>query len=153
MGVEVRPAVWADVLAIAPNLRPEDVRECQAQTLLAPLAAMEFVMRHAVRAWTGLVDGVPVCMFGVSRMVAVGTDVGTPWLFGTPLIDKYERSFLRRNRDMVREMSALFSVLENWVDIRNHKAVRWLRWLGFEIHEPEPHGPLGRLFYRFTMEA
>lgn len=151
--IAIRPALWADIGPITADLREADRRECLAQTLLEPEDAIAMVMRAAVRAWTGTVNGVPACLFGVSRGALVGADVGTPWLVGTPLIEQYERSFLRRNRDMVREMSTLFPRLENYVDIRNQKSVRWLRWLGFTIHEAEPHGPLGRRFHRFTLEA
>ncbi len=151
--IEIRPATFDDIAPIAANVREADRRECAAQTLMDPADAIAFVMRPAVRAWVGLVDGEHACIFGVSRMASVGGDCGTPWLIGTPLIEQNERAFLRRNKPYISEFIKLFPMLENWVDMRNEKAVRWLAWLGFKIHDAEPHGPLGRMFHRFTMEA
>ena len=151
--ITIRPATIADVAAILPNLREADRRECIAQSLIGPDVALAVTMRNAVAAWVGLVDGVPACLFGVSRTTPLTPDWGTPWMVGTDLIEKHERAFLRRNKAYICEMQILFPKLENWVDMRNEKAVRWLAWLGFKIHDAEPHGPLGRLFHRFTMEA
>jgi hypothetical protein len=38
----------------------------------------------------------------------------------------------------------------NYVDARNVRAVKWFKWLGFEVSEPEPFGLNGELFHRFT---
>ena len=42
-------------------------------------------------------------------------------------------------------------MLLNFVDNRNIKAQNWLRWLGFTLEEPEPHGVAGLPFRRFWM--
>lgn len=151
--IEIRPATWDDIAPIVANIREDDRRECMAQTLLQPADALAFVMRSAVRAWVGLVDGQHACIFGVSRSSLSTLEWGTPWLIGTPLIERHERAFLRRNKAYISEFKTIFPKMENWVDMRNEKAVRWLAWLGFKIHDAEPHGPLGRLFHRFTLEA
>lgn len=145
--------MWDDLAPVAENLRPADRREIAAQTLLPPVDAIAIVMRSAVMAWTGLVDGRHACLFGVSRCSTLDPGRGTPWLVGTPLLEQNERAFLRRNKQYISDMQKPFSILENWVDTRNEKAVRWLAWMGFKIHDAEPHGPLGRLFHRFTWEA
>jgi len=44
-----------------------------------------------------------------------------------------------------------YSHLENWVDARNTKAINWLRWLGFTVHDPVPFGVAGLPFHRFDM--
>jgi len=149
--IEIRPATMADIALIVPNLREADRRECVAQTLLQPEDAITFVMRSAVRAWAGTIDGEIACLFGVSRSSLTTLEWGTPWMMGTPLIERHERAFLRRNKPYISEFKSIFPKLENWVDMRNEKAVRWLAWLGFKIHDAEPHGLLGRPFHRFTM--
>lgn len=151
--IEIRPATWADIAPIAANIRAADRRECLAQTLLQPEDAIAYVMGSAARAWVGLVDGEHACIFGVSRSSLMTLEWGEPWLMGTPLLERHERAFLRRNKAYISEFINIFPKLQNWVDMRNEKAVRWLAWLGFTIHPAEPHGPLGRPFHRFTMEA
>ncbi|WP_445505062.1 hypothetical protein [Microvirga sp. G4-2] len=149
--IEVRPATAEDISAIVANIREADRRECLAQTMLPPADALAATMNSALRAWVGLVDGVPACLFGVSRSSTLTPEWGRPWLVGTPLLERHERAFLRRNKAYISEFISIAPKLENWVDMRNEKAVRWLAWLGFKIHDAEPHGPLGRLFHRFTM--
>lgn len=149
--IEVQPATPADLAGVLADIRDADRRECLAQTLLQPADAVAFILGNSVRAWAGRVDGKPACLFGVARSSLLSPDWGRPWLVGTPLLEQNERAFLRRNKAYISEMISLFPKLENWVDMRNEKAVRWLAWLGFRIHDAEPHGPLGRPFHRFTM--
>jgi RimJ/RimL family protein N-acetyltransferase len=46
-----------------------------------------------------------------------------------------------------------FSHLENFVDARNARSIRWLRRLGFSIREPRRMGLSDVTFYRFEMGA
>jgi hypothetical protein len=42
--------------------------------------------------------------------------------------------------------------LENVVDARNTKSIRWLRRMGFEVLPAAPLGVEGRPFHLFVME-
>jgi hypothetical protein len=44
-------------------------------------------------------------------------------------------------------------LLHNWVHAKNIDSIRWLKSLGFTVHEPEPHGPSLQLFCYFSMRA
>jgi len=50
-------------------------------------------------------------------------------------------------------MLAVYPRLVNHVDERNEASKRWLSWLGFELGEPEPHGPFGIPFRPFRLEV
>jgi hypothetical protein len=52
---------------------------------------------------------------------------------------------------MLARMRAAYPQLENHVDARNRRALRWLGWLGFTIEAPAPWGVEGRPFHRFWM--
>lgn len=132
---------------IGKMVRADDRREFEALSI-SPGMALRFSLRSAIEAWTGTVDGVPVCMFGVSRG-ELGE--GRPWMIGTADLDRYAVIFLRRCRPQVARMLELAPVLANYVSVENVRAIEWLRWLGFTIEAPVPWGPRRQLFHRFEL--
>jgi hypothetical protein len=140
------------VAPMLPIIRPEDVEELWAANRVSP----EYALRHGIAcstaSWTGTVDGRPVCMFGVAPASMLGS-VGVPWMIGTVEIDQHAKAFLRRNKAYVDRMATLYNYLVNYVDSRNTRAIVWLKWLGFTIHDAQAHGPDGVPFHRFDMRA
>lgn len=147
MVVKVTPAYPYHILLLLENIRPEDVKEMEALGLGVQEAVTKS-LNNSVTAWTGWVDDQVVCMFGVG----IGQDynTGLPWMFGSTLVDRYEKIFLRRCKPYVDKMLIFFPMLVNFVDCRNVRAVKWLKWLGFTF-DPEclPIGKNGEYFYRF----
>jgi len=135
---------------IAAHVRDADRDEFWALSMMTPEEVLNQSFGLSHLAWTGLIDEVPVCMFGVVRASLLG-NVGRPWMVGTDLLDKHQVVFLRRCRASLETMKMCFSKLENYIDARNVKAIQWLRWLGFSFNEPEPMGPLNLPFIRFTL--
>lgn len=99
-----------------------------------------------------MIDGNPVCMFGVAPgSIVTG---GKVWMLGTEALDDPLNAiiFLRRCRKQVDEMLEISPVLTNYVHAENARAISWLRWLGFKVEDnPVPYGPKRELFYRFSM--
>lgn len=140
-------AIAEHVDIVASRVREADAREF-ASLLLSPKRALRISLRTSLAAWTGTVDGVPVCMFGVSPGEMME---GRPWLIGTADLDKFAVIFLRRCRLQVERMLQIMPVLVNYVSADNVRAIEWLTWLGFTIEAPIPWGPRGALFHRFSM--
>ena len=135
--------------AIVRNIREADREELLASSNRTPNEVLIQGLMISEMAWTGMVDGEPVCIFGVAPCETAG--VGRPWMIGTKLLEKYQMVFLRRCKPRVVIMQCLFEVLENWVDARNTRAIQWLKWLGFSFSEPVPAGPFSLPFCRFDM--
>lgn len=151
MTPEIVPAIAAHIPVIAERTRAADRAEFWALACQAPEQVMGHALRSSKLAWTGLIDGVPVCMFGVVSASILG-DVGRPWMVGTDHLDRHPFVFLRRCKGCVADMLAAFSTLENYVDQRNARAIEWLQWLGFDLNWPgQPMGPYGLPFIRFEM--
>lgn len=142
MNVEIVPATLAHAEAIAADARQADVDELWAQARATPLSALRVGLRSTSRARTGLVDGVPVCLFGVSPF-SILSGQGTPWMVGSnglkPL--RVQKALLIHSRLEFAAMRANYSVLFNAVDDRNTSAKRWLTWLGFTLLGPMIYGP------------
>lgn len=137
MKTAVRDYRPGDIEAIVADARPGDVEEMAAMR-----TTVEQALRDGVRLspWVGVgtIDGVPVCMFGVSpRGLLAG--VGEPWMLATNRLQLAKREFLRASKPVLRVMLEDFPRLVNIVHARNTEAIRWLRWLGFDVsHQTVP---------------
>lgn len=135
---------------IADHARREDVDEIFAVTGLGIKDAFKGVVETSDQAYTYIVDGVPACVFGVSIHSFI-SGKWNPWMIATEEIE-HDRHFLKNCRQAFKELSRGYVHLENYVDSRNKKAISWLRWLGFTIHDSEPYGVSGLPFHRFEMK-
>jgi hypothetical protein len=134
---------------VAANIRAHDAEEIWAAGHMKAHDALTVSLRAAVLARTGLIDGEPVCVFGVSP-ASLLTGIGTPWMLATPSVHHADRTLVRLSRPIVEAMQAFFALLVNWVDARNARAIRWLTWLGFTVEPARPYGMDGLPFHRFT---
>lgn len=139
MGPEIIPATSEHIAHIAAHIRPADKAELAEIWRQSPVVALVDSLNQSTHAWTGLVDDEPICMFGVASGGILG-DVGRPWMIGTTKLDKYAVIFLRRCKGCVELMQSEYSTLINMVAADNELAIRWLKWLGFEMGEVEAYG-------------
>lgn len=133
---------------VARRMRYIDRKEIYYMSALQPRSAVAVTTAHAVAAWTALVDGVPACIFGITRATRL-SDVGVPWLLATDEMEKHRREIIRQSRDYYQRFVDCFPKMENHVLAENARVVRWLRWLGFDMQEPAPYGCFGASFIRF----
>lgn len=150
--ISVGPADRAALAYIAEHMREADRAEVWATGHRAPIQALERAAKMSSRVWVGTADGLPGAAWGVAPANLLG-DTGVPWLLGTGLIERHAVAFLRGCDDALREMQQGFTVLRNLVDARNYASIRWLRWLGFTIEAPIPHGPDRLPFHPFWRQA
>ena len=152
MRAEVRPAVAEDIPAIAAAMRAADRAEVAASHGHTPEQALESSLAASTAAWTGLIDGEPVCMFGVGP-ISILAGRGAPWMLGTEHLERWPRTFLRRCKACVSAMLAVYPYLENYVDDRNDKSKLWLAWLGFTLAEKAVTLPNGVAFRHFAKQG
>lgn len=136
------------LLWVGAHAREADRAECWAADRSSVTASLQRALPNSAKAWTGLVHGVPACVFGVAP-ASLLTGVGVPWMLGTDRLEQAERPLVRLSRPTLDVMHALFPRLVNFVDNRNERAMRWLAWLGFTLSDPVPMGPDGLPFRRF----
>jgi hypothetical protein len=133
------------------RVRPEDKAELWAAACFTPTEAMEHGLKSSSIARTGFIGSDAVCMFGVTG-ASIMSSTGRPWMVGTDLLDRNAMIFLRLCRAEVFRMLIYYKRLENYVDLRNERAITWLSWLGFDFEQPAPMGPFNLPFVKFTME-
>lgn len=146
--VEILPATAGHIPAIVANLREEDRIEL-SHYRISPTATLVTSLDASEKAWTGLIDGEPVCMFGLGRGEFLLGEM-RPWLVGTVAMEKHAVTFLRKCKGVVAEMLDISPSLGNYVWEGNRRSMQWLKWLGFSIGDELvlPHAK----FYRFEMK-
>lgn len=150
--IEIVPPEPGHVAWIAAHIREADRQEIDALVDWGAEEALRRSVASSFDAWTGTVDGEPVCMFGLSSPSIV-SGRGIAWLLGTNGVERNALPFLRRNRAYIDRCLALCPILENWVHVEHRVSIRWLRWLGFSMDDAAPFGPHGIPFHRCELRA
>lgn len=150
--VLIRPTEPGDAAELFANLRPSDLAECQAYGRGDIAEGIASSVNRSVLCWTGLVDGELAAIIGVAPINML-TGIGSPWMLGTPVLDRHQRVLVRRTPEYIAKMLNAFPHLVNFVHTNNTTSVRWLRRLGFTLHAAQPFGALGEPFHRFEMRA
>lgn len=140
---------------VAEHMRHQDRDEVIAATGAHDVRAMLTTSVGAAGgcSWVALNEDKPVAIFGVGHF---DPKVGVPWMLATHDVfqtPRASRALVSKGRWYIQRMLANYPRLENYVDTRNERAIRWLRHLGFTIHPAAPYGPYGYLFHRFDMVA
>lgn len=150
MRAELRfvPATAEHAAELARTMRAGDRAEAWAIERRAPLDALLDALSRSSRAWTAFVDGEVAAMFGVIEIDLL-TRTGSLWFLTGAAVDAHKRVLLRAAPPTLAALRREWDVLLNVVDARYAGALSLLRWLGAEIHPPEPMGPGGVPFRRF----
>ena len=134
MRVELRDARVEDIPIIAADARMGDITEMAALGTTVS-AAMVDGLERSDWALTGMIDDVPVCMFGVApRSIILGE--GVPWMLSANGLERAQVKFLKACRPAVKAMTNSYPRLMNFVHADNRVTIKWLRWLGFSFAPP-----------------
>lgn len=148
--VVFRAATPEDARYIGAHLRVSDSLEVSALGAVPEYAVLQS-FRDSDIAWTALVDGVPVIMFGAGGNVF--SDRGFVWALGTDECTKHPREMLVFGREKLKEMLGIYPILENYCDARYIRALRWLKKIGFSVSDPVKWGKNGELFCKITAKG
>lgn len=145
-----RPAAAGDVQIVAPKLRQQDVDEVKASSGLEPLEALQLSCLYSVEVNAIVAsDGEVIGLFGVTK--TPDFLVGCPWLLASDRLPEIRKDFLPQSLLWVKRINKQFPVLRNYVDQRNTKAIRWLKYLGFTFVDLiEDYGVGKKPFYEFV---
>ena len=139
------------VESIAADMRAADAVEVWASHRHTPIEAIMSGWKLSQYSVVVMVDSDPCVIMGlVNKDLLSGT--GVPWLLGTERALKHTREFFRLSPPVIDEMLSVCRKLYNYVHTDNKVSIKWLKWIGFTIEKPEPHGVNGEMFHRFHLE-
>jgi len=149
--VHVVKAECSHVKSLEGRLREEDEREAQAAIGMTATEGMRIAYGFSRAVWAAEADsGEVIAIFGCAA-TSMFSLTGIPWMVGTDKVSEYSVSFARGGRRYVSRMLLLFDHLDNYVDVRNSLAIKWLKWIGFTLEPAESYGYAGLPFHRFHM--
>jgi hypothetical protein len=133
MNSYIRETVPTDLYVVAANMRPEDIEEIEAGGR-EPLVALQQGYDNSAHTYTLVTkDGHQAAILGVRDMD--NPAYGLIWMLGTPLIEEYSMTFLKNSRPVLDELLKDYACLYNVTYYKNEVHHKWLRWLGFTLHE------------------
>lgn len=150
--VLIRPTQPGDTDTLFENLRSADLAECLAYGDRDIRESLRGSAARSMLCWTAFVDGEMAAIIGCAP-ISVLSGIGSPWMLGTPVLDRHSRILVRRTPEYIARMLRAFPHLVNFVHAKNTTSVRWLRRLGFTLHDAVPYGARGELFLPFEMKV
>jgi hypothetical protein len=77
--------------------------------------------------------------------------VGVIWMLSTDRLYEYPVEFTTHSRDLFRQYHERYEVLTNFVDARNTRHIKWLKWLGCHmVRKVDRFGPHSLPFLEFA---
>jgi len=141
----VRQARLEDAFELSLNLRQADLDELVVSSNDHPLVILSrpFTKPNFYQTYSTIHDdGTVMSMFGVS-------EDGVIWMLSSDsLFKKHTKRFIKECRFWIDVLQADHTMIYNWVDHRNTKSIRWLKYCGFSISpQTQPFGPFNHQFY------
>lgn len=136
--------------ALAASMRHDDRREALAMLGMGGGPAL-FLSMYCSREMYVVTDeaDTPLCAFGVCQ----ANNINLIWFIASKEIEKHKRDLLQQTRGELDKLVDKYGRLENLVDVRSKKSLRFIRWLGFSVaDEALAAGVNGELFYHFYKE-
>ena len=149
--VSIAPLLPEHVQHVADNIREQDRVEIYETSAGQPWPRLTHSVQRSERTATLMVGEEPVALIGVGRL-SLTSRTGVPWMIGTEAVRQNARRLLPHGREVVRKMMQGHDILLNMVHVENEASIRWLKSLGFTMHEPRPYGWRGSKFYPFTLK-
>lgn len=133
------------------NIYPADKIEIETHGCTVE-EGVKFSYQLAGQSWVAMSEDGPVCMWGLSRSKSL-LGGASAWLITSTLIDKYSRSFIRQAKPYIHDMCATVGYVQNYVDSRHARALRFFEWLGFTVDRDSDMliGPEKIPFYKICL--
>ena len=147
----VRRAFPSDADMLANKLRKSDTNEVWASHNFTPWDAIYSGISNSILSLTITNKGSVVGCFGINAESMLGKKA-IIWFLSSDELDKIEYRFLRHSRRFVKMFLALYPFLFNYVDVRNKKSIRWLKYCGAKLDKPQPFGVMNKPFRYFYFQ-
>jgi hypothetical protein len=128
--IMVVPATIEHAERMAPVMRKEDRAEILALGY-TPVEALRASLEESALAETAILGDSVVAMWGAVPQTRLGHKAFV-WMLGTELVPEHPRELLRGSKSFIDHVQRTYPLLECLVDTRYTKAVRWIRWMGFQ---------------------
>lgn len=147
-----RPATLADAKRVAERLREADRQEVLAAGGVDPRIVLpSYVLEGREVYAAGLAeDGLAEILWGVDP-IPYCDNAAVVWMLSTDRLYDYPVEFVVRAKEGFEQLHQRFELLTNFIDARNERHIKWLKWLGFKfLRRIERFGVQSLPFYEFA---
>jgi hypothetical protein len=147
--VTIEQATLEHALALARVMRAADKAEARALDL-QPLEALLEALDKSEVAFAVSFNGELAALFGVAPFephTQAPPSTAVVWMLSGEAVDRYPKAFARASRAVMPKLLEHYELLVNVIDARYTRALRWARWLGFDVREARPFGPHAMPFH------
>ena len=134
------------IASLAESMQKEDRDNAWAIAHLSPEQAIRHSVGASIESETWLADGGVMAIRVVSRGTFL-SPYACVWMLGAEGLRRYPIAFLKGSREWVERVLDEYDCLVNYVDGRNKRSLKWLKWLGFTIYPAAPLGIEGKMFH------
>lgn len=131
VNIEFRESTLEDIKILSKTMREPDRVEVLAMGMSPEKALLESFNTSSIRL-TFLFDGKVICMFGIAPKSLLG-DRAVLWCLTSDELERVKLLFGKKSKYYVGYFLTQYSILDNWVDSRYKKSIKWLRWLGADF--------------------
>jgi hypothetical protein len=132
---------------LSETMQKEDKDSIEALTNKSIYESLKASVDNSIESTVWLVDNKVAAIIGISQ-TGLLSDKACPWCICSDEIKKFPKLFLRGSWIWTQAALKRYKWLENIVDARHKRSIRWLKWLGFTIYPAVPVGPNGMLFHK-----
>ena len=132
------------------NMRQSDIDEIKAGNGLTPEESVKASLMLSDQCYIIRIKDIPVAVFGLVQEDRL-LGAGVPWLLGTDDIDDHPFAFIKAVNGILNRMMLTTPGLMNYVHSKNHKSIRMLKHLGFEMIRDVNLGDNNELFHEFRI--
>ena len=143
----VRRSLKSDSEYLSKHLRQCDIDEVWASHNVTPKEALDSGFEKSVFCLT-VENGNPIAMFGINPKSILGQEA-VVWFLASDDLERIQYKFLKYSRKFIKMMLDFYPYLDNYVDDRNTKSIKWLKMCGATVEEPAPYGIEKKLFRYF----
>lgn len=101
--------------------------------------AMDYCFLMSTFIWVGLIDKELACIWGLIPPTLLSNQAYL-WLYTTDVIKEHQFVLVRHSQLVVEEILKEYPSVVGHAVMGNHKAIRWLKWLGAKFGEPQGNG-------------
>lgn len=144
-----RTPTEADIKYLTENLRREDRRELTGLTGYDVEAEIRHCIRMSEYCWACALGDKTLAAFGVICVNPIERH-GIVWMLASEEAAKhkiYTGKWTRKGIDAFRKD---WAYLYNWVDEGNEETIKWLKWIGADVHPARPRGIYNKRYHLFT---
>ena len=137
--VIVRRSVEEDIDSLKNRLKESDIQEIRASHGHTPEEALRISFEESALCLTIEDNGIVLGMFGVTPYYFL-SNRGIIWLLSSEELFYRKYRFLRHSKYFIELFLEMYPYLENYVDLRNHKSIKWLEMCGAVLSDPMHYG-------------